>query len=535
MSHDTRPRPASRSMPHDQADAVPDQLLQLLLAEHQRQTLPRLARLWSYYRNPMTGGSAAPAHQAGDKGGFPYRLAQEQGLPARLTRSLTAPGHSQPRRERVIENDIAWRIHALVDFMFGQPVAIQSLATESELAEQINQLLRAVFEANGGIGFFQDMALLGSVYGFVDVMLRLPENITISHRHGERHSPDESRLLEAASMIGLELIEGPRVVPLMNPSDYRVLDAYILNYHQQTHELERHNFLDRVRQHVAQHWLGDVRGEQGMRRAVVEQTQVWTSQTMRHYVGRRSASGWHRRRVAEQVNPLGILPVVHIQNLSQPFAYEGLSEVEPLIPLQDELNTRLSDRANRVTFQCFKMYLGKGIEDFIERPVGPGQMWATDNPQASIETFGGDAANPSETAHIDEIRQAMDKTSAVTPLAAGMLRDKVGNLTSENALRVVMMGLLTRTTKKRISYGHGIERLCEMILHAANVMGILHTQPHQRRVRLDWPNPMIENDQQRLQSARMKLDIGVPRHQVLAELGYQDCPEKGEDGVNDEC
>ena len=42
--------------------------------------------------------------------------------------------------------------------------------------------------------------------------------------------------------------------------------------------------------------------------------------------------------------------------------FEGLSDVEPLISLQDELNTRLCDRANRVTMQSFRMWLGKGID-----------------------------------------------------------------------------------------------------------------------------------------------------------------------------
>jgi hypothetical protein len=112
------------------------------------------------------------------------------------------------------------------------------------------------------------------------------------------------------------------------------------------------------------------------------------------------------------------LPVVHIQNIAQPFYYEGMSDVETLIPLQDELNTRLSDRANRITFQTFKMYLGKGIEGFEDKPVAPGRMWYTDNPEASIEEFGGDAATPSEALHIAEIREAMDKVSAVTPIVA---------------------------------------------------------------------------------------------------------------------
>ena len=58
-----------------------------------------------------------------------------------------------------------------------------------------------------------------------------------------------------------------------------------------------------------------------------------------------SAEAWQRYEdkelVAEGKLPWGFLPVVHIQNLAQPFYYEGQSDVEPLMPIQDELNTRL--------------------------------------------------------------------------------------------------------------------------------------------------------------------------------------------------
>ncbi len=274
------------------------------------------------------------------------------------------------------------------------------------------------------------------------------------------------------------------------------------------------NFLSRVRHRV-------LHGGAVSHRGVVERTQVWTADHFTRYRSQAGAFGTQRVVEESSANRLGRIPVVHIQNLPQPFFYEGLSEVEPLIPLQDELNTRLSDRANRVTFQSFKMYLGKGIEQFTERPVGPGQMWSTDNTEASIEEFGGDAHNPSEEAHIHEIRDALDKTSGVPPVAAGMIRDKVGNLTSENALRIVMMGLLAKTEKKRVTYGAGLERLCELILHAADVYGILPNKPEERLVRLDWPNPLPDSESERLRNAQHKLDLGVPRERVLAELGYE--------------
>ena len=539
----------TRTLDQDQHDALDLAFLEFLVHEHQHRVLPRFELFWDYYRNDLIEAAADGSEAR------PYRLAQERGLPARLTSSHTTPAKRQAR-EIVIENDIAWRIHALVDFMFSKPIALQSLAPDRERASLIETFLREVLEANGGLGFQQDLALLGAIHGHVDVLLRIDDvrpivshARTAHHASSTRplHSPapvpaqgpsDDSisagspnrggtfsnnnatsgeqrdRIIERAKEFVLEIIEAPRAIPMLDPSDYRRLDAYIVHHHRVLNRLDRDSILDRLRDRV----LGGTASTG--RRKSVECSQVWTASHVTDFEG----AGDDRRRCSHAINRLGRIPVVHIQNLPQPFFYEGLSEVEPLIPLQNELNTRLSDRANRVTFQCFKMFLSKGVDGFLERPVGPGQMWATDNIDASIEHFGGDGPCPSEDIHITEIREAMDKASTVTPLAAGVIRDRVGNLTSENALRVTMLGMLSRTEKKRVTYGQGLERLCELILHAADVLGVLPNEPHERRIRLDWPSPLPENQSQRLADAKIKLDLGVPRKQVLAELGYDECP-----------
>jgi hypothetical protein len=492
-----------------------------LVREHERQTVPRLRRLWRYFRNPPVNGSATTS--AGPQSGA---LAHSEGLPDRLR---LAAGRSFPagsQREIVIENDIAWRIHTLVDFMFGRLFTLRSCAADAELARSIEGLLGEVFEANGGIGFFQDMALLGSVYGHVDVVVRAAYATADSQMHkggsggagGATTLTGTSRQAagvarSGAQRIVLDLIEGPRGLPMLDPHDYRRIEAYFLHHRLPLNRVEDESLLRRWGRRIT------TPGRDEGRQAAVQRTQIWTARqvvTLEDFPGA-------TRVIDAGPNPLGRMPVIHIQNMPQPFFYEGISDVEPLIPLQDELNIRLSDRANRVTFQSFKMYLGKGIEQFTQRPIGPGQMWATDNIDASIEEFGGDAASPSEDAHINEIREALDKTSGVTPLAAGVLRNKVGHLTSENALRIVLMGLLAKTQRKRVAYGAGIERMCELILHAADVLGILPNRPEDRQVRLEWPSALPESQSQRLREAQLKLDLGVPARQVLTELGYGDC------------
>ena len=215
-----------------------------------------------------------------------------------------------------------------------------------------------------------------------------------------------------------------------------------------------------------------------------------------------------------------MLPLVHIQNLATPFDYAGVGDVEPLMPLQDELNTRLSDRAHRLALQSFKMYLGKGVEDFLDNPVAPGRMWTTDNPDAQLIEFGGDASCPSEEAHLADLREAMDKVSGVSPIAAGAIKGRVGRLTSAAALRVTMLALLARTERKRGTYGGAIGRLCELSLAWLDRAGLFATTPDERRVELHWPDPVPANVMEKLDEARAKRDLGVPPEVVLRELGY---------------
>lgn len=459
-----------------------------LVANHLSHELPRQTKRWRYYRNATerTNGSERPA--------------QATGLPARLQ-----PADDRAR-EIVIENDIAWRVNTLVDFMFGKPIEFTPQTSDPQRAALIRKFLSVVIEVNGGANLLQDTAVLGTVYGHVDLMLRVRGG-------GPFNLADPA---DAASRFVIEPVDARRGIPVLADDDYRRLTGYVLRVGVASSGAQP-SLIDRVKGRL----LGDA--ATSSQQTTQHRLQVWDAAQVVDLIEQPGGKGY--RRVSAGRNRLGRVPIVHIQNMPQPLSYSGLSEVEPLIPLQDELNTRLSDRANRITMQAFKMYLGKGIEQFTERPIAPGQMWQTDNPDASIQEFGGDADSPSEEAHINDIRDAMDKTSGVSPVAAGVLRSKVGNLSSENAVRLVLMGLLARVERKRVTYGAGLQRLCELVLHAADVYGVLPNTPDERRVRIDWPNPIPENQREQIELAQSKIALGVPQQVVLNELGYGDVTE----------
>lgn len=495
--------------------------LDWLVDVHSATLRRHFSRLWDYYANPMVeicGGGAADRKV--NESGRCYVQAQEYGLPSRITGLTHSPWSGAfgtqavrdiQRKEVVIENDIAWRVNAAADFLFGKSISLISRAPDDRKRKDIEAILKALFAANGGPGFFQDMAVLGSVYGFVDCLIRTPP--AQAPATGDSSSLPSPRLdgtpltsvLQWAQAIDLELIEAPRALPVLDEDDYRVIRLYVQHFHQRKNTVSsRGSFLSRI--------LGAV-GQRSDTRQVVAVTEIASPDYWQRYED--------KELVAEGPMPWGFLPVVHVQNVAQPYYYEGVSDVEPLIPLQDELNTRLSDRASRITFQSFKMYLGKGIEGFENKPVAPGRMWCTDNPEASIQEFGGDAAAPSEHLHISEIREAMDKASGVTPVVAGILQDRLGNLTSAVALRLTFMGMLSRNERKRHTYGEGIRRICRMVLSMLDTAGLYPTSESEREVEILFANPLPENTMEKLQEAQIKRELGVPQEQILKELGYE--------------
>lgn len=523
-----------------------------LLDEHDAGTRPELERLWSYYRNPRKSALLPTTAWASPR----TRLAQEDGLPPRL-RGVSGTQLLDDRaatKEIVIENDIGWRVDAMVDFVFGKPLTILSTSPNSELRPIIERVLDRVWEASGGIQLFQDIALIGGVYGFADLVVRGDELFSrlfvdsINPLIDGTSDPDTASTADSAQasldallpLVRIELVEGTRAIPMLSAGDYRVIDAYVIRS-QQRRIAEMNSQMDGAGDDASLTPTDDDATTPTGRFA--DRLAAWLTGASGRRAGSSPAPGQSsgepaildivevlspsRRKVFENgrlvydaVNPLGELAVVHIQNASQPFAYAGVSDVEPLIPLQDELNTRLSDRAHRVTLQSFNMYLAKGLDGFGAAAIGPGQVWSTDNPDARVESFGGDAHAPSEVAHIDEVRDAMDKASGVSPVALGVIRAKLGHLSSENALRITLNGVLSKTARKRVSYGRGIAQVCRLVLTMLDKAGVLKTTEADRGVRLHWQDPLPLDERARLSAALLKRDLGVPVNELLAELGY---------------
>jgi len=110
-------------------------------------------KLWEYYTNPIYEASGAGARDRKvNESGRCYLQGQEYGLPARITGLIHSANagifgarcvRDVQRKEVVIENDIAWRINAAVDFLFGKPVSFVSKSPDGHKRAEIESILKA--------------------------------------------------------------------------------------------------------------------------------------------------------------------------------------------------------------------------------------------------------------------------------------------------------------------------------------------------------------------------------------------------------
>jgi len=135
--------------------------IEWLVDERSIDVQSHFTKLWEYYTNRMyeADGSSVSDRKVNESGRC-YLQAQEYGLPARITGLVHSANsgvfgvravRDVQRKEVVIENDIAWRVNAAVDFLFGKPISLVSRSPDRQKRAEIESILKAVFEANGAI------------------------------------------------------------------------------------------------------------------------------------------------------------------------------------------------------------------------------------------------------------------------------------------------------------------------------------------------------------------------------------------------
>jgi len=192
------------------------------------------------------------------------------------------------------------------------------------------------------------------------------------------------------------------------------------------------------------------------------------------------------REVLRTTNPYGFIPFVHIPNARPANEFWGTSDLKDVIPLNRELNERMSDMADVIRFHSDPPVIFKGVAEHSNLPVGPGTVW--DVPEgAEVELLEWRGQAPAVHQHIERVMRALHDVAETPKTAFG----DSGRLLSGVALETELQPLIQKTLRKRSWWSAGLRQRNRYILRIAELKGLGSFAPY--RSKILWP-PLLPAD-----------------------------------------
>lgn len=219
------------------------------------------------------------------------------------------------------------------------------------------------------------------------------------------------------------------------------------------------------------------------------------------------------------MNPYGRVPVFHFANNAS-VGELGQSELANVIPIQDALNKSVTDMMVAMEFVALPQRWVTGLEvptdpatgKPLQTPftTGVDRIWATDNPDAKFGEFG--ASSLDQFINVQESFRSEIARISATPLHYLLLQP--GNFPSGESLKTAEVRFLSKVRDRMSSFGEQWCAVMEFCLEIAGMSGV--------RLTIDWKNPQPHSEKEAVDTAKVKLEMGIPLTQILKELNYTD-------------
>jgi hypothetical protein len=215
----------------------------------------------------------------------------------------------------------------------------------------------------------------------------------------------------------------------------------------------------------------------------VDVVETWTEATLTITVG--------PDVVQDGPNPYGWIPYCHVGNLAPANSTWGISDLEDVIPLNQEIDRRLSDQSDVIAYHADPPVVFKGVRQHTDLPVGPGTVWdiPADADVALLEWHG---QPPQVDTHIDRLQEALYQVAETPRTSFG----DSGRLLSGVALETELQPLILRTLRKRTIWERALRQVARAALLLAEQTGRDGVGPGfyaPYRVSIVWA-PMLPRD-----------------------------------------
>lgn len=228
-------------------------------------------------------------------------------------------------------------------------------------------------------------------------------------------------------------------------------------------------------------------------------------------------------------NPYGLLPFVQFKNFVIAGRTYGASDVEDLIPLNVELNTKKSDVSEVIDYHSAPITLVYGAKiGNLEK--GANKVWGGLPKDSRVENLSLQGDLIASVNYTDNIKTAMCEIGGIPETVLGGAQ-AISN-TSGVALQYMNLPLVERTRVKRLSTKEGLEKINKMIIFIALQEGLiikpdnislkdfLHTE-------VTLPDTLPKDELIELQLIEQEMRLGLEcRHGAMTRTGKDDVTEK---------
>jgi hypothetical protein len=232
---------------------------------------------------------------------------------------------------------------------------------------------------------------------------------------------------------------------------------------------------------------------------------------------------WTRR--GEPVpNPLGVVPVVPLVNRARLLDFDGASELDPIIPLQDLLNRFLADLVVAAEYLSLPRRWATGLEIETDPETGQprepfdpvGRLWQAESEAARFGAFP-EADLSGLLAAIEQTVQHIGSVSAVPPHYLLSPAAK-GGPSSAESIKSSEASLVAKVKRRMLSFGSAWEEVLRLAL--AVERGAVPSGAEAAET--VWADPETRSLAQAADAALKRKEVGVPVLQLWRDLGYSE-------------
>lgn len=228
-------------------------------------------------------------------------------------------------------------------------------------------------------------------------------------------------------------------------------------------------------------------------------------------------------------NPYGFIPFVQIKNYPIAGRTRGFGDLDDIIPLNVELNTKRSDVSEVIDYHSAPITLVYGAKiGNLEK--GANKVWGGLPKDAKVENLHLQGDLTASVGYTQDLKTSMCEIAGIPETVLGGA-SAISN-TSGVALQYINLPLIERTRIKRNCSKDGLERVNKIILYIALHHGLI-VKPEEismkdfLRNEVEIPDTLPKDELMELQKIQQEMTIGLEcRHGAMERMGKDNISKK---------